>query len=297
MLNFCTLDVFTTNEFYGNPLAIVHVPYVVTLSNTQKQTIAREFNYSETIFLHEEESKSDTIRVYPIDIFTVTEELPFAGHPTVGAGWYLLQSTKLDRVIVRTKAGDILVRKEGDGVRLKVPIDFKTHAPYTYPLVKSFQKDLRAEDFVNGLDDALPVVSIVKGMSFVLLELTSVEALEKMQPYVERIKVPDAHLGEWKGFSSIYVFVHTEGGVIRTRMFEGSFEDPATGSAASTLCGWLAEAKGDGQWSFDLVQGVEIGRRSEIQVFVEVAEGKVQSVELAGDAVQVMEGKVKVPKV
>ncbi|KAF8915708.1 hypothetical protein CPB85DRAFT_1292951 [Mucidula mucida] len=296
MLNFCTLDVFTTNEFYGNPLAVVHVLRVTALCNAQKQTIAREFNYSETIFLHEEESKVDSLPVYPIDIFTITEELPFAGHPTVGGGWYLLQSTKLDRVILRTKAGDILVRKEGDGVRLKVPIDFKTHAPYTHPFVKSFQKDLRAEDFVNGLDDALPVASIVKGMSFIFLELTSVEALEKMQPYAGRVTVPDAHLGEWKGFSCIYVFARTEGGIIRTRMFEGSIEDPATGSAASTLCAWLAEAKGDGHWSFDLVQGVEIGRRSEIQVFVEVADGKVHSVELAGAAVQIMEGNLKVPK-
>lgn len=76
MLSFATVDVFTTARFTGNPLAVVNVPTNVSLAQDQKQKIAREFNYSETVFLHEDTGSSDGRRV---DIFTTTDELPFAG--------------------------------------------------------------------------------------------------------------------------------------------------------------------------------------------------------------------------
>jgi len=75
-LSFATVDVFTHVRFGGNPLAIVNIPCPVSLSQEQKQAIAREFNYSETVFLHEDTSSPDGRKV---DIFTTTEELPFAG--------------------------------------------------------------------------------------------------------------------------------------------------------------------------------------------------------------------------
>jgi PhzF family phenazine biosynthesis protein len=87
-IKFTTLDVFTSVPYYGNPLAIVHVPVNITLTSAQKQLIAREFNFSETVFLHEPLNENET--VVTIDIFATTAELPFAGHPTVGTGWYLL---------------------------------------------------------------------------------------------------------------------------------------------------------------------------------------------------------------
>ncbi|KAF5355511.1 hypothetical protein D9758_006416 [Tetrapyrgos nigripes] len=301
-LAFVQIDVFTNTRYVGNPLAIVSVPSTSpSLTQHQKQAIAREFNLSETVFLHDpiQGADSNDPLIFPIDIFTTTEELPFAGHPTVGTGWYLLgRYTDKETIMLRTKAGDIPVIRDSNGVRLQVPIDFKVHDPYTHSFVKasSVQPNLTAADYVNGIDGPEVVASIVKGMTFMLLELASEDALARVMLYAERVKIPNEHLGEWKGFSSLYLFVVMEDGVtVRTRLLDGGLEDPATGSAASTLCGYLSKKKGPGEWKFQVVQGVEMGRKSEIGVYVSVGDdGEVQKVELAGSAVGVMNGFLEV---
>jgi PhzF family phenazine biosynthesis protein len=81
-LEFAIVDVFTDKRYEGNPLAIVRVPASSNLTQEQKQNIAREFNLSETTFLHE--PTGNEFGVWTVDIFTIHEELPFAGHPTIG---------------------------------------------------------------------------------------------------------------------------------------------------------------------------------------------------------------------
>jgi len=291
-LRFDKLDVFTATRFLGNPLAIVHVPpsQSLTLSQNEKQIIAREFNLSETVFLHEPASDAESL--ISIDIFTTTDELPFAGHPTVGTGAYLLSKhPDWEKVTLRTKAGDIPVVREAGKVRLQVPIDFKTHEPFVHPTAKKLQPKLNNDDYVNGADGAEAVASIVKGMTFILCQLSSESALSRLQPYPEKQSVPREHLGEWAGFVGLYAFFEREDGILRTRMLDGVLEDPATGSAASTLAGWLAQRKGPGTWQIEIVQGVEIGRKSEITVIVNVDnQGEVQKIELEGAAVEVMQG-------
>jgi predicted PhzF superfamily epimerase YddE/YHI9 len=117
------------------------------------------------------------------------------------------------------------------------------HEPYTHPSLKELQPKLKDGDYVN---DAEGLASIVKGMTFILLQVTSEDALARMQPYPERFHA--SNLGEWDGFIGVYVFFERADGVLRTRMFDGNMEDPATGSAASTLAGWLAKKKGPGKW-------------------------------------------------
>ncbi|KAK0440313.1 hypothetical protein EV421DRAFT_793380 [Armillaria borealis] len=297
-LHYTTLDVFTTTPFQGNPLAVVHLSSPESVSQQQRLLIAREFNFSETVFVHDQEESLDSEVVFAISIFTPSQELPFAGHPTVGAGRYLLSKTGKDKLTLRTKAGNVLVSSEDTGVRLKVPVDFKVHAPYLNDILKAKQLALEDKDYVNGAEGAEPVVSIVKGMSFIMLELSSSEALGKLQSYSQWFSLPDEHLGDWKGgggLAKLYAFVQMADGSIRTRMFKGNYEDPATGSAACALGSWLGQQNGDGKWSFKLVQGVEIGRRSEITVFATISDGQVVSIELAGNAVQVMEGKMQTP--
>ncbi|PFH45527.1 hypothetical protein AMATHDRAFT_200539 [Amanita thiersii Skay4041] len=242
-----------------------------------------------------------------------TEELPFAGHPTIGSGWHLLTGEgeaaagKTGTTLV-TKAGKIPVRaviKNGlvEKVGLSVPVDFKVHTPYAHPTLKKDQGELRDGDYLNGVEGKEAVASIVKGMTFILLALKSTEALGRMGGYTYRTTVPG--LGEWDGMLGVYAFVilgEGEGvdgvdGIIyvQTRMFVGPLEDPATGSAASTLAGWLGIMKGKGKWAVEIVQGMEMGRRSEIGVVVDMGdEGGIRSIELVGSAVQVMEGYVYV---
>ncbi|KAE9393215.1 Diaminopimelate epimerase-like protein [Gymnopus androsaceus JB14] len=299
-IHFHTIDVFTRRRFRGNPLAIILVDRSLTLSQEQKQLVAREFNLSETVFIHGVESSEDPESSFTIDIFTTAEELPFAGHPTVGAGWLLSQLFPgREAFTLSTKAGKIPVAKlPTTGVRLQVPIDFKEHTPYHFPQLKTKgrQPHLEAADYVTGIDGADPVASIVKGMSFMLLQLTSEDSLAKFQAFSSPVRIPNEHLGAWSGFSSLYIFVVLADGVtVRTRMFEGTFEDPATGSAASTLCGWLGKQKGPGSWEFNVIQGVEMGRESRIGVSVAVGiNGEVERIDLAGDAVKVMEGTIDI---
>ena len=89
-LRFTTLDVFTQTPYEGNPLAIVIIPSHLKHKITQakKQAIALEFNLSETLFLHENTAEKQDEWI--VDIFTTTEELPFAGHPSIGAAFYVL---------------------------------------------------------------------------------------------------------------------------------------------------------------------------------------------------------------
>lgn len=107
-LTFTTFDVFTTTPFRGNPLAIVQVPTAVKLSQDQKQLIAREFNLSETVFLHEQTVDDILARRARIDIFTAIAEVAFAGHPTIGTANFLLYHLNpgtVDTLI--TKAGPV----------------------------------------------------------------------------------------------------------------------------------------------------------------------------------------------
>ncbi|KAK0199742.1 hypothetical protein DFS33DRAFT_1509266, partial [Desarmillaria ectypa] len=297
-MHYTTLDVFTTTPFQGNSLAVVYLPFPESFHVSQQQRlfVARESNGSETIFVRGQEELLDSRGVFSISIFTPSQELPFAGHPTMSAGYYLLLKTGEDKLTLQTKAGDVLVSSEDTGVRLKVP------------------PALEDKGYVNGIEGAelvvrfipvenlssLPVifqVSIVKGMSIIMLELFSEEALGKLQPYVQWFSLPDEHLGDWKGAAGpakLYAFVRIVDGTIRTRMFKVNYEDPVTGSAACTLGGWLGQQNGDGNWSFKFVQGVEIGRRTEITVFATVSDGEVMTVELAGNAVQVLEGKMHI---
>ena len=304
-LQFYQLDVFTTVPYKGNPLAIVHLSPGRDLAPEKKLKIAREFNLSETVFLHENEGDRPGDQT-KIDIFTTTKELPFAGHPTIGSGWHLLNNVQpeISGATLLTKAGSIPViplptNGAGGRVKLRVPVDFKVHTPYAHPTVKKDQTRLTADDYVNGLDGPEPVASIVKGMTFLLVQLQSTDALARFGPFAKQITVPN--LGDWDGFIGLYAFtiLSKEAGDgeldgtlrIQTRMFAATLEDSATGSAASTLAGWLAQREGKGKWAVEIVQGVEMGRRSEIGVVVNIGDGgEIKVIELVGSAVQVMNG-------
>ncbi|KAJ4383424.1 hypothetical protein N0V86_001472 [Didymella sp. IMI 355093] len=313
-LDFTTIDVFTDKPYEGNPLAIIRIPHGISITQDQKQRIAREFNLSESTFLHERAPGATEDR-WTVDIFMTSKELPFAGHPTVGTACYILSRTAEERGIkdgvieagFQLKAGPVGLRYDvaKKTAKAAIPHDVHVHKKrWSRDALFQLQPSLAAaheRGEVRAQED-YPVVSIVKGMTFVLVELESVEALAKVSLAGQSVEI-DGLDQDWnETFIGMYFYVRTgksESGAtqVRTRMIEGPLEDPATGSAASDLVAYLSlnEGQAGETLNFELVQGVEMGRRSEIFIDVVMAkDGGIETVYLEGAAVQVMEGRLTV---
>lgn len=320
-LDFVTLDVFTETRFKGNPLAIVHVPRNRSLEQHVKQRIAREFNLSETVFLHEEEDESPDRK---IDIFIPTQEIPFAGHPTIGTICYLCAGKRLvagsvHKFTLHTKSGAIAASYDY-GKQLataSLPHKVNIHKSFVHwkhildaqpPLVQGQNdKGQRVLDAWNhredGSETSFPIVSIVDGMNFVLVDFP------RLDDYLEKIRsdqpaIDPSVLRLDGGWSSAiiapyyYVLLADEGdGIIRIRtrmIMDPVDEDPATGSAAAALASYLSLQKGEAgkTYTYKIEQGVEMGRSSRIEVEVALDGGgkSIKQVLLSGTAVAVMQG-------
>ena len=314
-LQFLTTDVFTQKRYEGNPLAIIRLPASVNLKQAQKQHMANEFNLSETVILHESEESYRTNQ-WTFDIFIPTMEIPFAGHPTIGTICYLGQALKA------TGAGGViegsLKCKAG-----KIPFTYDTsteHATAEIPHDSHLHNRTLSAGRVgeynipNEIASAMPtsaaILSIVKGMSFCLIEVSSLEALGAVRRDLKPIE-PDGLDQEYfadgvLGFFFFCFQADAGDGVtkLRTRMVSHGMEDPATGSASSALAVYLTmhhptANKSNGQLvrKFDFTQAVEMGRKSIIGVEVATDDSgqKVEKVVLSGSAVEVMEGSINVP--
>ncbi|KAL0474028.1 Diaminopimelate epimerase-like protein [Neurospora intermedia] len=334
-LTYLTVDVFTSTRYLGNPLAVVLTPASFRSHLTQdvKQLIAREFNFSETVFLHtlDDEARDGlTSTTREIDIFTIEEELPFAGHPTVGTAYLVLNHLGWKHVdTLVTKAGPITIRPTSEGrVKATIPHAVRVHRQTLGGILNGkggeVKKETREMIYAALSEDPEirqaelngPVVSIVRGMTFLLVKLPSLGHLAKVST-AKRLDFSKVEglldKGEWeRGFVSRYYYVpmkrekESENGrkefKFRTRMVELGFEDPATGSAACTLASYLTVSGREmGGARFELTQGVEMGRQSEIEVETTAVEGengevKVKDLYLGGTAVVVTKGEIYVPE-
>jgi PhzF family phenazine biosynthesis protein len=291
-LYFMVVDVFTTTPSLGNRLAIVHVPFSDPLSPDQKLSIAKEFNFSETVFVHHDRGlKEDELR---ISIYTITGELPFAGHPTVGTGCHVLRLQADD---VGNKDVPVHVTLITPAVRVPVTYSPQTglttvQVPHsitihdvTLPiehiasLLGIVTADISPNSTIEG--GGVAVASIVEGMTFALVRVTSVEALARTTNTGKVLPKSDLGIRD-SGNLMVYVYYVTDELVegqgregkrakinrLRSRMFfEGDREDPATGSAASTLAGFLSLTSYAGlneELRYEIAQGVEMGKPSEI---------------------------------
>ena len=317
-LNFATFDVFTQVRLQGNPLAIVKIPKDCFLEQSLKQAIAREFNFSETVFLHEADSESSADR--SIDIFTTISELPFAGHPTIGTvccvGADAAGNSRSFTIF--TKAGPITAEYEQGNARAttSIPHDVHIHQQrFTRSRLQSLNpsSDATPQDDMldiwpcnsNGSYPDFPLISVVKGMSFILIEFPNVEDyLQKLhvgrqQRYAD-IVTPDQ--GWAPSFIAPYYYVIISGRdansiTIRSRMIEPTIgEDPGTGSAAAALGAYLALQRGNAAQTFKfcIEQGVEMGRGCEIGIEVTLNQsGKsIEKLLMSGTAIQVTEGNL-----
>ncbi|KAK5624548.1 hypothetical protein RRF57_000264 [Xylaria bambusicola] len=318
-LPFTTLDVFTSTQLEGNPLAVVQVPASLRERLTQplKQKIAREFNLSETVFLHDDTRNSGE-DAREIDIFTIEQEIVFAGHPTIGTAVLVQRQLGTGVRSLVTKAGPIGIEPSPLGIRAEIPHNVHLHAKTLRDLQSSAElgptvtAGLHPNPAIRAAELEAPVFSIVNGMTFVLVRLASLELLREVKPLrLDFESLAPVLLDEgWRdSFCSRYYYVDVGGEgkegkglrCLRTRMVELGFEDPATGSAASALCAYLTLREEKKETNFRVTQGIEMGRKSVISVETTTEEGKgegsevrIGNVYLGGTAVVVMQGTLKV---
>ena len=249
---FLTADVFTDRAFGGNPLAVL--PDAGGLDPARMQQVAREFNLSETVFVLPPDKPAHTRR---LRIFTPAEELPFAGHPTVGTALVLATIGALELTGETTQ----ITFEEGAG---PVPVTIRAAAgrpvfaeltapeppavgPAPAPAALADMLGLTAADL--RLDAGLPTIAST-GLPFLIVELTDAAALgrARLDHAIWRRLLADA------GAREVYLVTRDAAGLdadFRARMFApaaGITEDPATGSAAAAFA-WLARpARGAGRW-------------------------------------------------
>lgn len=314
-LPYSILDVFTQTPFLGNPLAVVTIPPNTTLSNPQKQSIAKEFNLSETVFVHDIEASAPSLE-RRFDIFTPRAELPFAGHPTIGTAVHL--SSQNVRTLI-AKAGRIDIERTANGaLRAAIPHDVRLHEqrlplPSPISISNSTNDDVLQREIANA-ETGVPLFSIVNGMAFALIELPSLEHLSAVRvgvaPELPAELLDEGWRGGWTTRRYYYVVLDSElegedeaTYRLRTRMVKTTpaMEDPATGSAACALGSYLSLYKARAKAvAFEITQGVEMGRESRILIDTQIEQDdacarKLQTVHLGGAAVQVASGTIAVP--
>lgn len=302
-----TLDVFTSEPLKGNQLGLVHLPSSSTLTQAQKQAIAIEFNYSETVILHHPEKYEG---IYHAQIFTPKSELPFAGHPTIGTAVFIFEELEKERteIVVKLKAGPVTCRYDrANGIAsARIPHDVRVHGKnLDWKRVVEVQSALKD---VKGLEELeVPISSIVPGVNFALVDLSAQpELLGNVRVTKDDIAGLEDLDESWKhGLTGdvFYCIVSepTEEVVrIKQRVMVIELEDPATGAASGALTAYLALQRGEAgkSYHFEIDQGVEMGRASKIFVDVTIdGTGKgIERIELRGQAVEVMQGILKMPK-
>jgi trans-2,3-dihydro-3-hydroxyanthranilate isomerase len=289
---FVTLDVFNDRRFAGNPLAVVL--QAEGLDDAGMQTIAGEFNLSETVFVLPPLRANNRAS---LRIFTPKRELPFAGHPTVGTAVLLaiLDGGVEKRLLtLEEKIGPVACQvtpqqQQGHAEFVIPALPLETAAP---PAAANLATalGLNAGDIGFGL--YVPS-GWSAGVDFAFVPLKSLAA-------VARAKVDNAQAAAF-GVRGIFVFcseVAEAGHDFHARMFAPAFgivEDPATGSAAAAFAGLLARHAGlkDGDHAFVIEQGYEMGRPSLIELGLTLAGGRLTSATIGGRAVVVTEGTIE----
>lgn len=283
---FYITEVFAEEKYAGNQLAVIRRSG--HLRSAEMQKIALEMNYSETTFILSDVERDAG---YSVRIFTPKEEIPFAGHPALGTA-YVVRNEMLDRpverMILNLKAGRIPVTF-GDVVWME-------QLPPTFGGV--LEPDLLARTLgimKDDLDSEYPIQEVSTGVPFTLVPLRSLAALKRCR--VNR----DAYyeLVESKGTRSIYAFTpepHEKANDLSARMFADYFgipEDPATGSAAGCLAGYLVEHRYLSSDSVEVrvEQGYEIGRPSLLYLRTQRREDRI-SVSVGGRVRMAAKGKL-----
>jgi len=271
-------DVFTDTPLAGNQLAVF--TDARDLPEELMQPLAREINFSETVFVLPKEADGHA----RIRIFTPALELPFAGHPTLGTAFVLAAPLQLDEIRLETGVGTVPVRLERDGPtivfgRMQQPV----------PTVGPYDKQQALLDAVGAERSELPIELYDNGLRHVHVVLASPAEVAALRPDMAALT---------DSFADVLVScLAGSGRQWKTRMFApagGVPEDPATGSAAGPLTLHLARhgriAFGD---EIEISQGAELNRPSTLYARVDGSADSVEGVEVGGSAVVVARGEFR----
>jgi len=278
-VRYVVADVFTDTPLTGNQLAVF--TDARALREDQLQLLAREMNYSETVFVYPASAEGAHAK---IRIFTPGIEVPFAGHPTLGSAFVLAGSLQLDEIRLETGAGVVPVRLEREGARI---VFGRMEQPI--PTVAPFGDESRLLAALGVERSELPVEIYDNGLPNVYVTLVSEQEVAALKPDLTALSEFDEVIG--------INTIAGAGAAWKTRMFApagGVAEDPATGSAAGPLCLHLCRhgriAFGD---EIVITQGVEIERPSKLYARVDGSAESIERVEVGGSAVVVARGEFR----
>jgi len=286
------LDVFTDRALTGNALAVCLDGRGLTTE--QMQALARETNLSETTFILPGEAAAEKERGIRVRIFTVQEELPFAGHPTLGTAYVLHRQTGASEIRLELNVGTVPVRfEQSDGLPIFGEMTQKNPefgAAHPADIIARFT-NLSPADF----DDSVPIQTVSTGVPFTITAIRSLEKLKSL-----RLDLPRALEYLAKSGAKFLYFVSREivdpNARLHARMLFYNGEDPATGSAAGCCAAWMvAHGVAASDERVMIEQGMEMHRPSRIFVRATKKDNQVINVRVGGNCVEVLRGELTLP--
>ena len=282
-------DVFSSTPLEGNSLAVFSDARGLT--DPEMQALAKEMNLSETTFIFPRDAATERERGVRVRIFTVQEELPFAGHPTLGTAFALRAGSTNKTIVLDLNVG-------------KVPVEFEdapgqpTFAEMTQvDPVFGIQHDREAVARAVGLsiddfDSSLPIETISTGMPFTITPLKSLAVIQRLRVDLQRA---EEYLEKTGGKFLYFVTRETVDSAARlhARMLFYNGEDPATGSAAGCAAAWMvAHGVAEPDHRVRIEQGIEMHRPSRIFVRASRRDNRVVNVRVGGNAIEVIRAEV-----
>ncbi|HZD38679.1 MAG TPA: PhzF family phenazine biosynthesis protein [Actinomycetes bacterium] len=288
---FTLVDVFTDRPFGGNQLAVF--PDAEGIADATMQQVAREFNFSETTFVLPPRDPSHTCRVR---IFTPRQELPFAGHPTVGTAAVLASREEGDvaerRFLFEEGIGPVRITVEGRNIRLHLDSpDYQTTEEVlpaaAIAKALTLPEDAVAESWFAGV-----------GLRFCFVRLTGPELVDRA--VLDRAAWAAGIADAWSPHLHVFAGDLRDGGRVHARFFApavGVEEDPATGSACAAFVASLAQRspEPDGTYRLHIDQGVAMGRPSKLEGTAHKRDGRLTEIVVGGHATIVGNGTMAVP--
>ena len=286
-------DVFSSRPLEGNSLAVFFDGR--GLSDDEMQSIAKEMNLSETTFILPRDAATERERGVRVRIFTVREELPFAGHPTLGTAFALRGNSGAENVTLDLNVGKVPVQFED---RAGGPAFAEmTQIDPTFGILHERETVARAIGLsVDDFDSSLPIQTVSTGLPYTVTPLKSLAVIQNL-----RVNLSQGTAYLEKSGGRFFYFVCRETvdreARLHARMLFYNGEDPATGSAAGCAVAWMvAHGVAKPEERVLIEQGVEMRRPSRIFVRAsalnDLGNNRIVNVRVGGHAVEVMRGEV-----